>query len=301
MTTETLITSRDPKGRQCFSVLEAVYDKAELNPEEAQHINEQGYELKREFQKLIARLRVRQDYANEQVISSYTYPNEYAGPQPIAEQVDILAELFGLSLGATVEYIEKVLPSLELPKGAEGWFAIPSVGALAARHFPKVTDPAEQYCRAVELVLKKISHSRKFYNYRQGQINPNQLRQYASSMAMMEQTVKNQPGDIMIIPAQFGLRHRGCSVRRARAIFTKNEFGLGALAVGSMLLTHPKRLVRWEQLHVDCTGDEFAPVAGGQFVHAPFFDWLGGGVGFYSGRLDNARVYYGSASGFLPQ
>jgi len=48
--------------------------------------------------------------------------------------------------------------------------------------------------------------------------------------------------DILVVPAQFGLRHRGRSVRRVREVMNANEFGLGVFAIGIMLLTHPERL-----------------------------------------------------------
>ncbi|MBU0624750.1 hypothetical protein KKF05_00220 [Patescibacteria group bacterium] len=107
--------------------------------------------------------------------------------------------------------------------------------------------------------------------------------------------------DILVVPAQFGLRHRGRSVRRAREVFMANEFGLGAFAIGIMLLTHPEREVQWEQLHVDCAGDEFAPEAGGGFSGAPLFRFSGGGVGFSARWFDDAYEFCGSASAFLSQ
>ncbi len=158
-----------------------------------------------------------------------------------------------------------------------------------------------RYCRTVELVLGKLGESRRFVNYREGQLTPDRLRQHARTVAMLERIAVAQKGDILVVPSQFGLRHAGRSVRRARAVFTKMEFGLGVLAVGSMTLTHPSRFVRWEQLHTDCAGDEFAPEADGRFVLAPCFDWSGGVLGFGADGADCPSGYYGSASGFSPQ
>ena len=107
--------------------------------------------------------------------------------------------------------------------------------------------------------------------------------------------------DILVVPAQFGLRHKGRSVRRAREVFTANEFGLGAFAIGIMLLTHPEREVQWEQLHVDCAGDEFAPGADGVFSGAPLFHFDVGRVKFRASWYDRARGLYGSASAFVSQ
>ena len=106
---------------------------------------------------------------------------------------------------------------------------------------------------------------------------------------------------ILVVAAQFGLRHRGRSVRRAREVFAENEFGLGAFAVGIMLLTHPRREVQWEQLHVECAGDEFAPEANGDFSYAPGFGFSGDGVGFGASWFEEYDEYYGPASAFVPQ
>ncbi len=138
-------------------------------------------------------------------------------------------------------------------------------------------------------------------NYREGEITPRQLRQHVRTLQAFEQIAETQKGDILIIPVQYGIRHRGRSVRRARECFGTNEFGLGAFAVGSMALTHPERYVRWEQLHTDCAGDEFAPDADGDFSGSPVFLFVVGRLEFLTGVVSHAYVPYGSVSGFLPQ
>ena len=80
-----------------------------------------------------------------------------------------------------------------------------------------------------------------------------------------------------------------------------NEFGLGAFASSIMVLTHPERLVQWEQLHVDCAGDEFSPGADGDFSSAPVFYFYDGKVEFSAYWCDHANRDYGSASAFLSQ
>ena len=42
------------------------------------------------------------------------------------------------------------------------------------------------------------------------------------------------------------------------------------------------------------------PDAGGQFTHAPYFNFNDGHVKFNTNWVDNANDNYGSASGFLP-
>ena len=295
---QTLITSRDDKGRHAVNLFAIEYDKAKLDNDRAQRLNERGGELQEGISKLIAELSVSDRYADEEVSSSYTYPKEYNGPKSIEEQIKAIAEIFDLDPAQALEYT-KNLP--ELPDGAEGWFAIPSVDALAKKHFPEVTDPGEKYCRTVQLVHEKIASSRKFYNHRDGKITSNHLRVHARTAHALDLIAENQPGNILVIAAQLGMQHRGRSVRRAREVFVTNEFGLGSLAVGSIVLTHPERLVRWEELDMDCSGDEFAPDTDGVFSFAPIFSFHDGKVKFYAVRVDSAYDFYGSASGFVPQ
>ncbi len=224
-------------------------------------------------------------FANEEVRSSYTYPNGYK-VKGITEQTNILRDLFP-GVGNALEKIAEQ----PLPSNAEGWFAIPKWQTMAAT-----------YNEAVLAVLAMIASKREFYNYREGVLGADYLRQHARTAEMLQMLGDEQKDhDILVVPAQFGLRHRGRSVRRAREVFTASEFGLGAFAVGIMLLTHPEREVEREQLHVDCAGDEYAPGAAGRFSEAPLFSFYDGRAEFNACRVDSADEHYGSASGFLPQ
>jgi hypothetical protein len=229
---------------------------------------------------------LRNRYANEEVASNYAYPNGYS-EKPIAKQIAVLSKLFGLDDKKAMAYA-KSLP--ELPEGAEGYFAIPKWQAVA-----------ENYGKAVEKVLALIGKNRTLKNWREGQLGEKYLRQSETTEQMFAKFCEQQEGDIIIIPAQFGLRHRGRSVRRAREVFTNNEFGLGAFAIGAMLLTHPEREQVWEQLHIDCAGDEYAPGGDGGFVSAPIFYWSDGRLLFSAYWTDGAGKQYGSAAGFVPQ
>lgn len=299
MQTQTaLITSRDPKGMQAVNIFEAAYNKAKLDDSRAQRLNERGDELKIGISKLIAELSVSDRYTNEEVQSNYTYPKEYDGPKPIEEQIRALAKILGLDQANALEYT-KNLP--ELPAGAEGWFAIPSSDGLK-KLFPQIGNDAERYCAGVRLVHEKIATSREFYNHRDGQITPNRLRVHARTAHALDLIAEHQPGDILIVAGQLGMRHRGRSVRRARECFDSNEFGLGSLAVGIMILTHPERLSHHDDLWIDCAGDEFDdPDAVVRFAHAPYFYFHGGKVRFGTYWFGNASDFYGAASAFVPQ
>ncbi len=227
-------------------------------------------------------------FADEEVGSEYGYLSGYQ-PKGVADQIARLRELFPELGTADVEIANR-----ELPPNAEGWFAIP--------RWDKIAPP---YNAAVEKVLALISKARdgKFYNYREGNLGPNRLRQHERTVAMLKKLGDQQTEhDILIVPAQFGLRHRGRSVRRARELFNASEFGLGAFAVGIMLLTHRERLQHHDDLWIDCAGDEYDdPGDDVRFSLAPVFSFSGGKVGFDAGWFGNANEHYGSASAFVSQ
>ena len=286
MTTSQLITSRDPKGLQFVSIVEATYNKAGLSEEQAQLLNERGGELKSGLAKLIAELSVSARYADEVVASSYVYPSGYA-PKPLSEQIQTLATLFGLDPAKALAYAEN-LP--ELPQGAESWFAVVKDGALG-----------ESHGQALERVLEAIGQKRKFYNYREGELSDQHIRLSERTKDALERLSGEQEGDILVIPAQHGLRHRGKSIRRARETFVANEFGLDSVSVGCIALTHPERFQKSEELDIDCAGDEYSPDADGQFGGSLCLLFNFGRLEFDDWWLSNASSYDGSASGFLPQ
>jgi len=282
-----------------FNAIDKALAEFNLEKHSAQRIIENPTEFQLYLKELIHKYSVTNQFADEEVRSNYTYPTEYKGPKPINDQIKVIAEIFGLDLSHEFEFA-KTLP--ELPMGAEGWFAIPTVDAVASKYFPDITDTALRYCRAVELVLELIGKSRKFCNYLDGYITPDRLRQHPRTLNALNKLSQIQKNSqILIFPAQYGKLHGGRSVRRARECFVGDEFGLGAFAVGCMALVHPERYVRWEELDTECAGDEFAPVADGDFSRAPIFRFFGGRVWFDSGLFDSAYGGYGSVSAFLQQ
>lgn len=227
-------------------------------------------------------------FANEEVKSNYGYPQGYA-MKPVCEQLVELSKHFNGLNTNDVLACSKELPALSA--GAEGWFAVP--------RWDKV---AKTYNEAVEKVLDLIGKTRTFHNYRKGNLGPKYLRLSERTATALMMLGERQKGDFLLIPAQFGRSHRGRSVRRVReSIGNSNEFGLGSFIVGCMILSHPKRLVQWEQLHIDCPGDEYSPDADAVFSHAPLFHFLDGRVGFDAGWVDGAGEHYGFASGFVSQ
>lgn len=286
MPIKTLTTSRDPKGLKFMATVEAVYNKADLDDERAQRLNE-SEEFVADLRRLVEQYSITSKFAGEEVKSSYAYPDGY-NVKGIAEQVVTLREIFPELKDVT---FDESIAAGPLPAGAEGCFAIPKWQTLAVT-----------YGEAVEKVFVMIASKRKFYNYRDGQLGAKYLRQHAKTVKMFQKLGDEQKDhNLLVVPAQFGLRHRGRSVRRAREVFQANEFGLGAFAIGIMLLIYPERAVQWEQLHIDCAGDEYAPGADGSFDDAPCFSFSDGKLKFGASRVGYAYGSFGSASGFLPQ
>lgn len=237
-----------------------------LDKDGLQKLIENGDEFQSRIVTAVRELSVSNQYADEETESSYGYLSGYK-PKGITEQTNILRQLF-----PGVGFADEKLAEGQLPPNAEGWFAIP--------RWEKI---APTYGEAVQKVLDLIKQTRNgaFYNYRDGQLGPQYLRQSQKSAKAFQKLGDEQKDhDILVVPAQFGLRHRGRSVRRAREVMNANEFGLGAFAVGIMILTHPERLMNYDDLWIDCAGDEFAPDADGGFSESPFFEFFGDLVEF---------------------
>ncbi len=228
-------------------------------------------------------------YKSEEVESKYGYPQGFA-VRPVCEQLLTLVNIFpGLDASKALACSKE---KRALPEGMDGLFAI-----------PKWEKIAKTYNEAVEKVIVAIEKSgRPFQNWRKGELNAKYLKRSERTEKAMAAISNKQDGDFIVIPAQLGMLHRGRSIRRAREVMKDKEFGLGAYEMGIILLTHPERLQAYENLWIDCPGDEYSPDAGGRFVDAPIFDFDVAGLHFVGGRwVSRAYEYYGSASGLLPQ
>ncbi|MFA6475778.1 MAG: hypothetical protein WCV68_00005 [Candidatus Paceibacterota bacterium] len=269
----------------------AVKDYGNLSKESAQqlHGNPEFATRVREAMILILTEMSNPDqFADEETDSSYGYLSGYA-PKLLEEQATQLKKLFPNELGQAT--FDLAVGQGPLPENAEGQFLIPR-WQLFGKTYPE----------AVQVVLDKIKEVRgSLYNYRDGQIDEAHLRQHAKKEEFFCGLSEEQSGhNLLVVAAQFGLRHRGKSVRRARVVMWGGECGLGAFEIGMMLLTHPERLMNYDDLWIDCAGDEFSPDGDGDFSVSPYFGFVGVQVGFGARVVDGAHDYYGSASVFPP-
>lgn len=207
---------------------------------------------------------------------NYTYPTSYK-IKPIKGQVKILQQHFGkmpLQNGS------------DLSEQAEGIFAIPHYRLIATT-----------YNEAVVRVMEIIKATRPVYDYRSGNWTGLYLRQ----LPIKQDFWNAQKEEIILISSQFGLSHRGKSVETVRTELSSNELPFGIYECLIMLLTHPERLQDYDDLWIDCPGDEYSDNGDAVFGCAPCVRFRGGGVGIGALDVSNVSGFYGSASGFVPQ
>lgn len=209
----------------------------------------------------------------------YTYPKEFKIKSP-SDQLNALREMF-----TEVQETNMEVDVPELTEG-EGLFVIP--------HFKLFGT----YNEAVERVITKIKETRPFYNWRDGELGPDRLRQTKAK----EDFWKTQP-DVICIAGQFGERHKGKSVETVREkIDSKKELAFGAYEVAVTLLTHPERFTSSDDLRIDCAGDEYDyPDDDRRWFSAPVFYFCGDELRFGAHWVFSVDDGYGAASGFFPQ
>lgn len=222
-------------------------------------------------------------YKDEEVGSNRVYPPTYK-VRPVEAQVTELRKHFPI-----LKSCQEKLARRPLPEGAEAWFAVPRWQSLAPT-----------YNEAVEMVLEVLGSKRKLHNRIAGHMGPTYLRQSERSKLAGTILAEQQEGnDILVLAAQAGMRHRGCSARRARVAMAGNEFGAGVFAVACFLLTHPERLSTDDTLMIDCGGDEYSVRGDYTFDRVPLFDYDLSGIEFSIFYEDRARNLWGTPSGFL--
>ena len=292
MTTQSITSITDGQKKQYLRFVEDAAERAlaevGLDKDGIQKLIENGDDFQADIVASIGKHSISNQFADEEVESRFGYLSGYQKPKGITEQTNILRQLF-----PGVGFADEKIAEQPLPPNTEGWFAIPKWETMAA------TDG-----EAVQKVLDMIKKTRggKFYNYRDGQLGSQYLRQSAKSVkAFQKLGLEQKDHDILVVAAQFGLRHRGRSVRRAREVMNASEFGLGAFAIGIMLLTHLERLKHYDDLWIDCAGDEFSCVGGGRFGYAPCFRFGDDGVKFGACDVDVAYGRCGAASASVSQ
>ncbi len=235
-------------------------------------------------------------YADEEVASSYTYPAGF-GIKTVAKQIYILKKHFPSLDSSFVERFAnpQMQSFLDMQArafpGAERFGVIPKPSMLG------------NYNVATEQVLALLAKQRKFKNWRERQLGLEYLRLVNRTETALRLLDQSTPGDFLLFPFQFGLKHRGRSIRRARVCMPEMEWGLGPFEVGSLLLTHSERITGREQLYIDCAGVEYCSEGDSASFWASLsfiWDYDDGCLEFDSSSVDDAYQDFGSVSGFGP-
>jgi hypothetical protein len=150
------------------------------------------------------------------------------------------------------------------------------------------------------MVLGVLGTKRKFQNRIAGRLGKEYLRQSERTKLAGSILADQQQGqDILVVAAQAGMLHRGCSARRARVRMAGNEFGAGIFTIACMLLTHPERLSCEDTLMIDCGGDEYSVRGDISFDRVPLFDYDISGIELSIFYDDRSRNLWGTPSCFL--
>ena len=189
--------------------------------------------------------------------------------------------------------LTKLLPELkgiECPKEykesseAEEYFVIPHYKLFGT------------YNEAVLNLLKVIKKTRPCYDWRSGNWTEKYLKQTQRKVDFW-----NKQQDVIILGTQLGNKWKGKSVKEVRENYSKNELGLGIYEVLIILLLKPDILEKYEDLFLDCAGDEYSYVADGVFSKSPLFAFYNDLLKFVTRDVSGADGHFGSVSAFLPQ
>lgn len=212
--------------------------------------------------------------------------SRYIQPNTLEEQVGVLRLLFPHLVEP-----DYALGSMSLPVDAEGCVAIPRWDRISPT-----------YRGAVEMGLDLVRRDRqdRLEHLADASSRLTHVRQTAESVEAYEIISHDQGGaDILIIPAQFGFRHRGRSVHRVSESRYPGEFGLGFFGICMMLLTHPDRLICRDDLHVDCFGDHVDSFLGLRATRIPQFRAEDGWLTLGEVHFCNAYERSSSPTGFI--
>ena len=289
MTTAQSITSGQMRQVRLIVETAVVHalEKDELCRDNAQLIIEHGDKLKARIREIILDLAHSDVFKSEEAPSSSCYAPEFK-VKSVGEQVDILRAAFPGIFSYDAEVTE-----WRLPRCAEGWFAIPLWEKIAPTY-------GEAVAKVVEALRNACGGL--FCNFEWTKFHSDYLQETKRKVTHRQMLLDMQrERDIFIFPAQFGLRHRGRSMRRANEILISYEFGLGAYEVGMMLLTHPERIRNDNELFIDCIGDEFRVGLGEGFGLAPTYRFRDRLLELSSAWIGRTGSSFGAATGFCIQ
>jgi hypothetical protein len=294
---------------------ERAWADAGLDKRGLQRLIENGGEFQADIIASIKRLSVTNEFANEEVGSSYGPPPGWT-PKDVVPQVARFREIWGVLHDVSEEallqpYLKgegassyRTAPeqSLRLPDGIEGLLVFPTTSAML--RLVKGNKGWPDYNRVLKLILDTMKeHRRDFVDWTEGNIGPDFERPFEAYWKRLLAFEGQTKADFIVLPGQTGIRHRGRSPRRARVLIEDcpNEIGGNSIQGGCILLAHPERLTAYEHLVMDCPGSERAPRRDGDFTRVSCWNFGDGGLRFFSLWAKDPRGSCGSVSLRLPE
>jgi len=295
VTEETAVT--DGQKKELRRHIEEAIEKSGLDKDGIQRVLARGGEFQSANVELLCKLGRPEEnpFKDEKVSQSYYYyPQGWAVPS-IVELKERTAKLFE---GIDLSHVDELAGSITVPANADGIALIPKIAYLGKLW--GIEDPyGSGYCQVVVKVVELLGNSRAFYNYREGELGENYIRLHEQVKHLLKQKEDETPGDVLVLPFNFGNLYAGYSARNARwESLHSAQLPLGSAQVGCLLLVMPERLVAYENLFIDCPGDEYNWGAGGGWSHYPYFYFRDDQLEFYADYSDGASGGCGSAVAF---
>lgn len=229
-------------------------------------------------------------HANEVVDArDYVYPKKFGSlPKPVMDQFAILHGAFPEHLSLFNGW-----KNAQRPQNADGWYVIPYWRAVAKTR-------ADACMRMVSLLQRQrnfnVSDACRDFDARSVRLN--------SHTEDALDLIHRQQGSagMLVIPAQFGIAHRGESPDKATETLTRTEFNLGVFEGLAMLYTHPPRLEYKERHWIGLGGEELIPTISGCPVNGILALTSSDGVaGLDVTHTSFQKNFLGCATGFVPQ
>lgn len=217
---------------------------------------------------------------------------QWLKPLPIEQQIDILAKKFGLSLGYTIEWMEKMFPKLAPPLPGHYWAAYPSPSALMKRAGKHTHAGITRYI--IEKLGQKIQLS-SLVSVEDRFFKRAERTTYALNIIGVQQL-----GDVWVLPTQLGWMKVGEPTEYVRRNFRNSEFGLPAWMVSVQLFIHREQASKDTRPHIDCPGD-YVIGDDRELSCAPVFFLLASGVELYALSCKRTSASCGSASAYISQ
>lgn len=237
-------------------------------------------------------------YANEKVKPAYFYPKGYK-PNSVKEQVKRLLAVYDWLNASHVDALAK---SWGKYPEADGLYVTPKPTRLAEPEHLNIANHWDNFGLLTEQgPLAALSSQRTFKNYREGQLGPEFYRLADTVREALQKLEAEQPGDLLVFPAQTGKLYAGFSPRNTRweieRVASPSQWPLPAYCGGWILVANPHRLEKYEHLVIDLPGDEIRLSAGEPFDDCLYFDVDDYGTLYLCGRwVRNARDFAGAGS-----